>query len=201
MKIKGESMNNKTQLAIAPRTLHTWALAALLALAVVPESRANGPAPTRSQANFEVRFMTMMIDHHAMAVGMAMICTNKAVHAELHQLCENIIATQSAEIDEMQSWLQQWYGLTHEPEMKPGDEKMMQRLASMSGADFEIMFLEMMIRHHHKAVVRARECEKKAYHPELIALCNNIETSQTAEIQEMQSWLCQWYGICRNGPQ
>lgn len=181
--------------------LQTHGVAVLLTILTASAAYANEPAPTLAQSNFEVRFMTMMIDHHSMAVGMAMICTNKAIHPELHQLCENIIATQSAEIDEMQSWLQQWYGINHEPEMKPGDQKMIQRLASMSGSDFEIMFMEMMIRHHHIAIVRAHECERKAYHLQLLALCDNIVQSQTEEIHTMQGWLCQWYQICRTGRQ
>jgi uncharacterized protein (DUF305 family) len=158
---------------------------------------ANGTASKRSQAKFEVRFMTDMIDHHAMAVAMAMVCTNEAVHPELRQHCQHIIISQSTEIDQMQAWLQQWYGVTHEPEMKPADEKMMQRLAAMSGEEFEVMFLEMMTRHHRTAVRRAESCQQRAYHPELIALCHNIQQTQSEEIKMMESWLCQWYEICR----
>ena len=32
-------------------------------------------------------------------------------HEELRELCENIIATQTAEIELMQSWLCHWYGI------------------------------------------------------------------------------------------
>ena len=52
--------------------------------------------------------MEDMIDHHAMAVMMAEMCTMKVVHPELITLCQNIIASQSAEIQMMQTWLQDW---------------------------------------------------------------------------------------------
>ena len=97
----------------------------------------------------------------------------------------------------MQGWLQQWYGISHEPEMKPGDEKMMDRLASMSDAEFEIEFMQMMITHHEKAIKEARQCLDKAGHAELRTLCQNIIRTQSAEIAQMQTWLCQWYGLCR----
>ena len=158
---------------------------------------ASAAAPTRSAANFEVDFMTDMIDHHQMAIEMAEICLDKAVHEELRTMCQNIIATQSEEIQQMQSWLQQWYGITYRPTMKPGDQKRMDRLASLSGAEFEIAFMEMMIKHHEKAIKEARHCLDRATHAELREMCEDIIAAQSAEIAQMQTWLCQWYGECR----
>jgi uncharacterized protein (DUF305 family) len=158
---------------------------------------ASAPAPSPSTSNFEIKFMTDMIDHHHMAVMMAEMCIAKAIHPELRSLCENIRAAQMAEIEEMQGWLQDWYGITYEPVMKPGDERMMERLASLTGAEFEIAFMEMMIKHHEKAIKEGRHCLDKAYHTELRELCENIIRTQSAEIAQMQTWLCQWYGECR----
>ena len=157
----------------------------------------SGPAPTQSATNYEIKFMENMIDHHHMAVMMAEMCLAKAVHPELRSLCESIRTSQMAEIEEMQAWLQDWYGVTYEPVMKPGDEQMMDRLASLSGAEFEIAFMEMMIKHHEKAIKEGRHCLDKAYHTELRELCENIIRTQSAEIAQMQTWLCQWYGECR----
>lgn len=167
------------------------------------ESQAGGvttssaPAPTRSAANFEIKFMTDMIDHHHMAVMMAEMCIGRAIHPELRALCEEIRSTQLAEIAEMQGWLQDWYGVTYQPMMKPGDQKMMERLAALSGAEFELAFMEMMIKHHEKAIKEGRHCLDKAYHTELRELCENIISTQSAEIAQMEIWLCQWYGECR----
>ena len=97
---------------------------------------------------------------------------------------------------EMQAWLQDWYGVSYEPVMKPGDEKMMERLVALSGAEFEIAFMEMMIKHHEKAIREGRHCLDKAYHAELRELCENIIATQSAEIAQMETWLCQWYGEC-----
>lgn len=160
------------------------------------QAHATDPAPTPSQANFEVRFLTEMIDHHAMAVMMAMLCDRRVEHTELLDLCHSIVETQSAQIELMQRWLGDWYGISHEPEMTPGDERMMEKLAELSGEEFEIEFMSMMIKHHSRAVKEGMHCLDKAYHPELIDLCQNIVTSQLAEIELMQTWLCDWYGIC-----
>ena len=142
--------------------------------------------------------MTDMVDHHAMAVMMAEMCLTKAVHPELKSLCEKIKSTQTQEIATMQSWLLNWYNISYSPEMHMTGE--MKRLMSLSGELFEIEFMQMMIRHHFKAVVESRTCQKRAYHLELVRMCQEIETAQTQEIQTMQTWLCSWYSICNWGP-
>ena len=157
----------------------------------------NAPAPSQAQVQYEIKFMTDMIDHHHMAIMMSEMCLERAIHEELIAQCEQIIAAQSAEIEQMQGWLQEWYGLSYEPQMKPGDMKMMERMAAMSPEEFEIAFMEMMIKHHTKAVKEGERCLERAYHEELRELCANIVETQTEEITLLQSWLCAWYGICR----
>lgn len=156
----------------------------------------SAPAPSPSQANYEVRFMTTMIDHHQMAIMMSQLCVEKAVHEELRELCQDIIIAQQAETGLMQAWLQEWYGITYEPEMKQSGMRMMEKLAALSPEEFEAAFMEMMVAHHTKAVKEGEHCLEKAYHAELIALCENIIETQSEEITLMQSWLCSWYGVC-----
>lgn len=165
----------------------------------VSETRiASAPALDRATSKFEIDFMVDMIDHHAMAIMMAEMCLQKdLVHEEVRTLCANIASTQTAELQEMQAWLRDWYEITYEPEMKPGMMNQMEMLGELNGAEFEIEFMQMMIKHHKKAIQEGDKCLKKAYHPELLELCGDIVENQTAEIQLMQTWLCQWYGICK----
>lgn len=141
--------------------------------------------------------MTGMIDHHNI-VEMAMICLDKAIHHELGTLCHNIITAQQQEIQQMKTWLVDWYGISYSPQMKPGDMRMLERLASLSGAEFEIEFIQMMIKHHLKAIKEASQCVDRVFHSELWDLCENIITAQAAEIGQLRTWLYQWYGICRS---
>jgi uncharacterized protein (DUF305 family) len=129
---------------------------------------------------------------------MSMVCQENAVHQQLKDLCTNIKTTQLMEIEMMQACLKSWYGIDYEPMMKMTGE--MQKLMSMTGAEFEIEFLKMMIRHHFMAVMKGMKCEDKAYHTELKQLCQNIVQTQSAEIEKMRTWLCQWYSICNYGP-
>lgn len=177
-------------------TRSMWQAFALLVL-LTGAAHAAAPASDRSTARFEVDFMAEMIDHHAMATMMATTCEGKAVHAELRELCTDIRMAQTQEIAQMQSWLQAWYGTSHAPVIKPGDQRRMERMAALPPAEYEIEFMESMIRHHSIAIRRASVCLDRAEHPELLSLCQNIIQTQLDEIRMMQSWLCQWYDRCR----
>jgi uncharacterized protein (DUF305 family) len=140
--------------------------------------------------------MKMMIGHHNMAVEMASLCADRAVHPELESLCQDIIAAQTAEIADMQSWLEDWYDISYEPRMTGRDRKDLRELAELDGEEFEIEFLHMMIHHHTEAIEQGEDCVDRAFHDELLELCHNIIATQSDEIALMEEWLCQWYDTC-----
>lgn len=119
----------------------------------------------------------------------------KAEREDLRRLCEQIIASQAAEIEQMQTWFSDWYGIDHEPMMSdPAHHPQMMQLGALEGREFEIAFLQMMVQHDAMAVVDPVECLRKAAHWELRQLCGTIGSSQLREIILMQVWLCCWYG-------
>lgn len=65
----------------------------------------------------------------------------------------------------------------------------MQQLTDASGAEFDRLFLEMMIMHHQGAIEMSDTEITEGSNPEALALAESIKTSQTAEIAEMQQLL------------
>lgn len=62
-------------------------------------------------------------------------------------------------------------------------------LVDAEGAEFETMWLEMMVEHHQGAVEMAQTEQTDGQHQPAIDLAEQIETSQTAEIEQMQTML------------
>lgn len=60
-------------------------------------------------AEFDREFITQMIPHHEMAVMMAQMLQASTERDEMKTLADNIITSQSREIDMMRSWLKSWY--------------------------------------------------------------------------------------------
>jgi uncharacterized protein (DUF305 family) len=59
---------------------------------------------------FDQEFIDMMIPHHQGAIRMARIELESGQDEELKTLAQEIIEAQSAEIDEMNQWREQWFG-------------------------------------------------------------------------------------------
>lgn len=64
-----------------------------------------GPA----NANYDLRFLDMMIIHHQGAVDMAKDVLKKSKRKELKQMAKDIISSQTKEIEQMKAWKKQWY--------------------------------------------------------------------------------------------
>ena len=65
----------------------------------------------------------------------------------------------------------------------------MQELTAATGADFDRLFLDLMIVHHQGAIEMADTQIAEGSNPAALALAESIKTSQTAEIAEMQQLL------------
>ena len=59
---------------------------------------------------FDQMFIDMMIPHHQGAIRMARVELAEGQDAELKEIAQTIIEAQSAEIDQMNRWREQWYG-------------------------------------------------------------------------------------------
>jgi uncharacterized protein (DUF305 family) len=62
-----------------------------------------------------------------------------------------------------------------------------------NASDFDKAFIEEMIPHHQLAIMMANMLQSGTNRPEMQQLAKNIISSQSKEIQQMQSWYVQWY--------
>ena len=59
---------------------------------------------------FDKEFIEQMIPHHQMGVMMARMVLSRTDRPEIEDLARSIIRTQTAEIEQMREWYQEWYG-------------------------------------------------------------------------------------------
>jgi uncharacterized protein (DUF305 family) len=93
---------------------------------------------------FDLMFIDMMIPHHAGAVAMAQVALSRAEHPELRALAEQIIASQSAEIEQMQAWREQWFPVAPAMPMEEMMGMMGGMMSEMMGGEMGQMMGEMM---------------------------------------------------------
>lgn len=67
-----------------------------------------GSINTKSGYDFDKAFIDAMIVHHEGAIKMAQQAEHRAKHQEIIDLSANIIAAQTAEIEQMKQWKKDW---------------------------------------------------------------------------------------------
>jgi uncharacterized protein (DUF305 family) len=150
----------------------------------------------------DVTFAQMMIVHHQQAIEMADLAPTRASNPQVKDLAAKIKPEQAPEIDTMTGWLSAWgapaamSGMDHgghDVGTMPGamSSADMDRLASLSGSQFDREFLTMMIAHHQGAIDMAKTEETQGANPDAKALAAKIIQDQTAEIAQMQTLLSQ----------
>lgn len=159
----------------------------------------------------DVTFATDMIPHHAQAVQMVEMTRGRDLDPDVQLLADEIRTAQVPEVEQMTDWLTAWdvdvpatsldhanaeadghhmqgmEGTEDMPGMMSADE--MDQLDAASDADFQQMWLEMMIEHHQGAVEMARTEQADGRFPAAVKLARTIERSQQDEIARMQDLL------------
>ena len=166
------------------------------------------PEPSKTEHNSaDVSFATDMLPHHAQALSMVDLTLERKLDPEVADLAEQIRNTQVPETETMVDWLNEWGEPVPEtsrdhvnadshggpetdsdmPGMMSGEE--MQALEDAPAAEFEQLFLEMMIEHHEGAIEMAKtELDEGRYIPAR-ELAKGIVSGQQDEIETMESLL------------
>lgn len=187
-----------------------FALAAALLLSSCSSSDSDGhtdhqqpeePVITGEPAGYnadDVAFATNMIPHHEQAVELSALVPERSTNPEVQALAEQISAAQGPEIQTMKVLLVQWKenpesGTGHEGhhgEMQGMvDDATMDRLRSLSGPEFDTLWLQSMISHHRGAVEMAKAELANGENVDAKRLAQTMVDTQQAEIDQMNRML------------
>jgi uncharacterized protein (DUF305 family) len=162
----------------------------------------------------DVAFMQHMIVHHQQAVDMAKLVKDRTNTEELLTIAGRIESSQADEIAFMQTWLKERGEPVEDPMMKGHAEHMhhmmkgmaspddLKALAAAKGADFDRLFLTLMIAHHDGALTMVEELldeEGTAADPVLFQFVGDVEGEQKAEIGKMDKLLAKLSADPRSG--
>jgi uncharacterized protein (DUF305 family) len=156
----------------------------------------------RAYHEADVRFLQMMIPHHAQALEMTALAPSRSTRDDVRLTAQRIELSQQDEIAMMQRWLrarrveaahaghQHGAGHAHMPGMLAPQE--MDRLRAARGAEFDRLFLEYMIRHHEGALAMVAELfatPGAGQEPELFSMASEVDSDQRMEIARMRAML------------
>ncbi|MBE1592462.1 DUF305 domain-containing protein [Nonomuraea angiospora] len=161
----------------------------------------------------EAGFARDMATHHAQAVDMSFIVRDKGPAKEIRNLAFDIINTQANQRGMFLGWLQQW-GLDPATDQKPmawmsghghggaaaatpgsmpgmATPQELTQLKEAQGTQAEVLFLQLMIRHHEGGVQMAEGLLKLSTRAEVVSMAQKIVQGQSGEIKLMTELLKQ----------
>lgn len=194
------------------RALTIGALVAVFALligfgagVVTPSLRAPG------DNSAEAGFARDMSTHHAQAVSMAMTAYPKVTDPEVRQLAYDIALTQQGQIGVMQTWLKDWHlqptGTRPKMAWMPGGaqeltpdglmpgmatDAQLTQLDSATGKQADILFCQLMLRHHLGGIHMIDELLKLSHNQDVRDLAQTMKNNQQGEVVQFQSLLTQF---------
>lgn len=156
-----------------------------------------------------VTFSRDMSYHHQQAVEMALLLRDRTDDPELRLILIDMALTQQAQIGQMSGWLEAW-GLpitgpqppmtgqmTHGGETMAMTPEMMgiqpqsevNKLSTLPVSEAEVLFLQLMIRHHRGAILMAESTLNQTQRAPVTRLAQSIIAGQESEIALMQRLL------------
>jgi len=173
-----------------------------------------GRAPTPTSDGADAGFARDMADHHLQGVEMANLALQRSADPEVRGLAFDISSTQTNQAGRMQGWLALWglpqsggepmawmtdadAGMTMDMGGStaaggmPGmaTEQELAELRTLTGAAFDVRFLQLMIRHHGGALPMAKFAAEHADQAAVRSLARSIAFTQQAEANTMEEMI------------
>jgi len=148
----------------------------------------------------DLRYVAGMIVHHRQALEMSSLAPERAVDETVLGLASRIKDAQGPEIGAMEQWQKQYaaqapaHGHSGEaphvdhasmPGMATPDQ--MAALKAAKGADFDRLFLQLMIAHHEGALTMVTEHAAKGVDVRVGEMADDVAAVQSAEINRMRA--------------
>lgn len=167
-----------------------------------------GRTDTPTADSVDAGFSLDMSVHHLQAVEMANLAQGRSTDPEVRSLAFDISQTQLNQVGRMQGWLTMWgLPITGAGDMSwmgssmhdhsgggglmPGmaTEGELDQLRAASGEAFDVLFLQLMIRHHQGGLEMAQYGEAHAAEAVVRGLARSIVATQSAETTTMAGML------------
>jgi uncharacterized protein (DUF305 family) len=170
--------------------------AALVAWALLPR--------VPGDASSEAGFARDMIAHHEQAVEMALLIRDRTEDPIIRTMATDMILTQTNQMGQMMGWLDVWglpltgaeppmtwmgHGGQPMPGMASNEEIAM--LRELAGTEADVLFLQLMIRHHFGAFPMAEAILDQSSKPAVERLATSIINAQQTEIETMTDLLAE----------
>lgn len=171
-----------------------------------PMASIAGATPA-AEVEIDQLYIDMMIPHHLSITAVAQVALPRLEDERLQEIAQTIIDTQAAEISELRTLREQFYGSPEPvsldadmmmrlmPNMSMDMQEMQEMMSQMDPAsqvaqfcaaeDPDLAFIDMTIPHHQSAIKASEVAVEQAVHPQITEFAQGVIEAQQTEIDEL----------------
>jgi uncharacterized protein (DUF305 family) len=163
----------------------------------IPPGQAT-PVEEEPPNDADLTFVRDMIVHHGQAVEMADLASDRADRDDVKGLADRIADTQRPEIDMLNRWLElqdlpkvdpAGHGPAHAGMPGMATPEQVDQLRQARGADFDRLFLTLMVAHHGGALTMVETVRKAGASVRVQEIADDVAVTQSDEIHRMRGML------------
>lgn len=143
-----------------------------------------GQAFAQGEAPADAKFLDQFSEHHQEAIKMAEMAEDKAQSQELKKIAEKMVKDQKKEVQQMQTWRQRFY--PNAPKSPMEMPKMdMSKLEKAQGHEFDMVFAEMMSKHHDQGIQMVESVSDELSNPQVKKFAQQSAKNQEKDKQKL----------------
>lgn len=151
---------------------------------------------------FNIAYMSQTIRHHQYAIYISEAEGRNGQRPEARQAAQMIIERQTQEINQLRTWLRQWYNIDPVREEQRLVERdldalfQLTRYETLAGRPVgsDRAWLEGIVRGHERVIIMSQIAVLKSNRPELKDYAMSVVNMQSMQRAQFQAWLMLWYG-------
>ena len=149
-------------------------------------------ARTPASSNVDLPFIDAMQKHHEQAVQMAKVAAERATDPKIRSMAAKMVDDQQ-EIAQLTTWREQWFAGAPPADTAKiaGSSPMnmgMSHMQSLTGHQFDMMFVDMMVPHHEGAIAMSCDAHTRSTRDEIKKFARGVVRAQEKEISDLTAW-------------
>ena len=158
-----------------------------------PPATQTAASPTPAPSVVDLAFIDAMRKHHEAAVQMARLAAERATDPKIRSMAAKMAEDQQNEIAQLTAWREQWFAGAPPTDTSklPGASSMnmdMSHMQSLTGHQFDMMFVDMMVPHHEGAITMSCDAHTRSTRDEIKKFARGVVRAQEKEISDLAAW-------------
>lgn len=143
----------------------------------------------------EPAYLNAMIENQNAQFAWSQLAAEKATRANLRRFANRIVDESPSITNRFSRQLGDWYQVRSTRNLAPEDTQILNTLQNLQGRDFDVAYMQAMLSQLQGSMIMSRNIASRSTRSELVQTANSVANNDALRIQQLRTWLSEWYGI------